>query len=172
LESIQSQEEFLRKTVIGTNVTLGEVNSYNLKRGIDLISENKYSFIKMHVIGVFKLLYGPNRGELLHTFTDSGRNKIPKLLWTIIFSTYFGLTFIISTLGIIGSLKYFFTNDIFKIISVTIFVFIALSSSSLAYGRFRTPISAFLIFYAVLLIVDWNNKKSNFFKWTNFSKRI
>ena len=172
LEHIQSQEEYLRSIVIGTNATLGESNSYNFRRGIDLISENKYSFFKMHVIGVFKLLYGPNRAELFQIFTDSGRNEISKSLWVIICIFYYGLTFIISTLGIIGSLKYFNINDTFKIMSLTIFVFIALTSSSLAYGRFRTPISAFLIFYAVLLIFNFDKKKLNHFNFVNFSKGV
>ena len=172
LESIQTQEEILRRAVIGPKATLEEVNSYNLKRGIKLIYENKYSFIKMHLIGSFKLLYGPNRAELRQIFTDSGRNDIPESLWAVIFSIYFGLTFVISTLGVIGCLKYFFINDTFKLISLTIFVFIALTSSSLAYGRFRTPISALLIFYAVLFVINWKDKRPIFFKWHKFTKKF
>lgn len=172
LEFIQDQEALLRKSTLGTNATLQEIDSYNFKRGIKLIFENKLSFIEMHVMGVLKLLYGPNKAELLQLSTDSGRIKISKLLWAIIFSFYLCLTFIISTLGMIGSVKYFLVNETFKLMSTTIFVFILFTSGSLAYGRFRTPISAFLIFYAVLLIVDWKNKKTKYFKWSNFIQRI
>jgi hypothetical protein len=172
LEFIQDQEALLRESTLGTNATLKEIDSYNFKRGFELIFENKLSFIEMHVTGVIKLLYGPNKAELLQLSTDSGRVKIPKLLWAVVFSFYLCFTFIISTLGIIGSLKYFLVHESFKLMSITIFVFILFTSGSLSYGRFRTPISAFLIFFAALLIVDWKNKKTNYFKWANFSQRI
>ena len=126
----------------------------------------------MHFIGIFKVLYGPNMAEIFQIVTDDGKNQISKYLWRFILCISLIVTFIFSTLGIIGAIKYFSSSDYFKFLTLSVFVFIGMSSSALAYARFRTPISAFLILYGVLLISDLTNRRVVFKSWLGYRLRI
>lgn len=152
-QEIQKEESKLRDIALGKNPTFKESNDYNRTRGLELISENKYAFLKLHVVGAFKVLYGPNKSELEQMFSDEGRLNLTKIQSTMILYSSMLITFIISSFGIFGAFLYFQKNYIFKLMSLTILSFLILSSGGSAYGRFRTPISALLVIFASLVIL-------------------
>lgn len=156
-QEIQKEESELKHIALGENPTLKESNNYHRTRGLELILENKYSFLKLHIVGVFKVLYGPNKLELEQIFSDEGRLNLTKIQSTIILYSSIVMTFIISSLGIFGAFLYFRKNYIYRLMSLTILSFLILSSGGSAYGRFRTPISALLVIFASLVLIRLQN---------------
>jgi hypothetical protein len=154
LDVIQNAERKRSAKIIGENPTLQLRDSYNQKRAIELITENKFSFIKMHSIGVAKILFGPNRYEIIAIFSDTGRITLPKWLMQALVGISLSITILISTLGMIGAFIYLKRGASFKLISITIFSFLVISSGPQAYGRFRVPIAALLIIFAALVITE------------------
>ena len=65
----QSNENSLRNYKLGDNPTAYEIDHYNFNRGLELILENKISFIRLHIVGVVKILFGPNKFELNELFS-------------------------------------------------------------------------------------------------------
>lgn len=163
LQEIQIEEENLRKLILGNNPSFADSNYYNKSRGLELILSNKDSFLKLHIVGLFKVLYGPNKSEIIQIFSDEDRFSLTRIQRNLIINLSLLLTFIISTFGIIGAIIYFHKHEIFKLMSLTIFSFLILSSGGSAYGRFRTPISSLLVIYASMLIVRLNQKRKVFF---------
>ena len=150
------EEMKLRNEKLGSDPQLKEINTYNFKRGLELINMNRIAFAKMHTIGVLKVIYGPNRFELTEILSDKGRLNLSKIDIQIIYGVAFFVTFFISSLGLLSMFRIFASSDAAKFISVTILSFILISSSSIGYGRFRTPISALLI---VCIAVGFSNAK-------------
>jgi hypothetical protein len=139
------EEIKLRNEKLGYDQQLIDINNYNLKRGLELINTNRLAFAEMHTIGILKVVYGPNRFELTEILSDGKRLNLSKIDIQIIYGVAFFITFFISSLGLISMCRIFAYNDSTKLISITIITFILISSSSIGYGRFRTPISALLI---------------------------
>ena len=154
LMEVQNEESLIRQNMLEGDSSLKTYNKYNLDRAIDILTNNKMSFIKLHLIGVLKVLYGPNRSELLQIISDSGRNSPPVWLSQLILIFAFLITILISTLGIIGMTRYFFRNDDFKFIACLILSFLLISGGAQAYGRFRAPISVFLTIFAAIQLND------------------
>ncbi len=154
LDLIQNAERKRSAEIIGENPTLQLRDSYNQKRAIELITENKFSFIKMHIIGVAKILFGPNRYEIIAIFSDTGRIVLPKWLMQVLVGISFFITILVSVLGMIGTLRYLKNGASFKLISITILSFLVISSGPQAYGRFRVPIAALLIIFAALVVTE------------------
>jgi hypothetical protein len=154
LDLIQIAERKRSVETIGENPTLQLRDSYNQKRAIELITENKFSFIKMHVIGTAKILFGPNRYEIIAIFSDTGRIALPKWFVQVLVGISLSITILISGLGMIGAFIYFKRGANFKLISITILSFLLISSGPQAYGRFRVPIAALLIIFAALVVAE------------------
>ena len=166
LQNVQSQESARKTLKIGINPPLKESDQYNFDRGIDLVMQNKRSFVILHSYGMVKMLFGPNIYELIQIFSDSGRIKIvnelkfPILIVTLIF------TVLVSLSGLVGSMVYFRNSFEFRVLFIIILVFLIGSSGPQTYGRFRAPISAFLAFFAVLIF----NKTWLYFQSKNYHK--
>jgi hypothetical protein len=129
----------------GGDSQLKEINSYNFQRGLELINQNRMAFIEMHITGTLKVLYGPNRSPLTEILSDAGRIKLNNISTQIILGTAFFVTFLISSLSIISVFRIFTLSDSAKFIAITIMSFVLISSSSIGYGRFRTPVSALMV---------------------------
>lgn len=151
LMTTQNDEKRLRTYKLGENPTPRELDGYNLNRGFELILENKASFIKLHVIGVGKILFGPNKYEI---------NELFKAIHPIFSSTYMKpllnssillITFLISFFGFIGAC-YFLKFEETKFLSVTFFTYLIFAGGASAYGRFRVPIAPILIIFAALFV--------------------
>lgn len=151
LMTTQNDEKRLRTYKLGENPTPHELDNYNLNRGLELILENKASFVKLHVIGVGKILFGPNKYEI---------NELFKAMHPIFSSTYMKpllnfsillITFLISFFGFIGAC-YFLKFEETKFLSVTLFVYLIFAGGASAYGRFRVPIAPILIIFAALFV--------------------
>jgi len=154
LDLIQNAERERSAEIIGENPTHQLRDSYNQKRAIELITENKLSFIKMHIIGMAKILFGPNRYEIIAIFSDTGRIALPKWLMQVLVGISLSITILISVLGMTGVLIYLNKGASFKLISITILSFLVISSGPQAYGRFRVPIAALLIIFAALVVTE------------------
>jgi hypothetical protein len=154
LIEVQNEESLIRQKMLEGDPSLKTYNKYNFDRAIEILINNKMSFIKLHLIGVLKVLYGPNRSEILQVINDSGRISSPVWLSHLILFLAFLVTILISTLGIIGMARYFFRNDDFKFIACLILSFLLISGGAQAYGRFRAPISVFLAIFAAIQLND------------------
>jgi len=162
LVSVQKEEVDLREQKIGRVATIKEINDYNFKRSLELIRDNKISFVFMHVLGTFKVLFGPNRAELNQILSDSGRISTWPVAQLFLISFSLLLAVLIGTLGLIGAIRYFHKNDFYRFMTLTIFMSLAISGSALAYGRFRAPISAFLIILSSIIINEYSTKFLSF----------
>ena len=154
LKSIQQTEDLRKINSIGVNPSLSIEDKYNGKRGFELILENKISFLSMHILGVGKILFGPNRYEVIELFGDSGRFNLGEIQKQLLVFISLLVTSIISLLGLFGSIKYINRNSTFKLASVTLFILLLISGGPQSYGRFRTPISPILVMYAVIIFYD------------------
>jgi hypothetical protein len=168
LLSVQKQEYDLRNFVLNSKPSLSDIDNYNLHRGLELISGNKLSFIKLHFIGTAKILFGPNKAEIL-SFINLNSNQSPWITTqeVIILISQFS-TLIISSLGLIGALYFLIKNSEIRFLSIFMLVYLLFSSGASAYGRFRTPISPILVFFACSLI--WTILKSKQDKSSAFKK--
>jgi hypothetical protein len=154
LEDIQEREKIKRSWQLGNERNIYLENQYNKTRAIELISENKISFIKLHLSGAARVLFGPNRFELLHIFSGEGKLFLSTQAKYFIVSVSLLLTFLISFLGLIGSLKFFSKGEVFQTMSLVLYTMLFLSGGAQAYGRFRVPISAILIIYSSMILSE------------------
>jgi hypothetical protein len=154
LMEVQIEESAIRENMLKGDPSLKTYNKYNFDRAVEILTNNKISFIKLHLIGIVKVLYGPNKSEILQIISDSGRVSPPIWLDQIILILAFSITTFISTFGVIGMMRYFFRNDDFKFIGCLILSFLLISGGAQAYGRFRAPISVFLTIFAAIQIKD------------------
>ena len=165
LASIQSEEQKLRIDKIGEFADFHTTDSYNFKRGLELILDNKVSFLKIHLLGVNKVLFGPNRSEISQLLSDSGRIKVSSVTESLILFLSILITGFIAIFGLLGMLIYFTKSVEFKFILIMFTVFLLGSSGPQAYGRFRVPVSGILVIFAVLAINwTWNKRKKYNFK--------
>ena len=164
-EIVATRESTLRDSVLGPNPNIADVNSYNQSRAWELISQNKIAFIKLNAIGIAKILLSPNRLEVDRITSDEGRIKYPDIIKFIFSMLAFISTFSISTLGIIGAIIYFRKKFEYKLLSITLIIFLLFASGANAYGRYRAPIAPILALYSGLIIVEFYNfiklKRSN-----------
>jgi hypothetical protein len=108
------------------------------------------------------VLFGPNRAELNQILSDSGRISTWPVAQLFLISFSLLLAVLIGTLGLIGAIRYFHKNDFYRFMTLTIFMSLAISGSALAYGRFRAPISAFLIILSSIIINEYSTKFLSF----------
>ena len=146
------KEDERRQDILGKAPTIKSVNDYNLNRGLDLILDNKVGFFKLHFVGVIKVLFGPNRSEIFQIITDDNRIIMGKTTKYLILAMFFTINSLIVFFGLLGFFKYFFLNNFTKVSCLTIITLTIISSSALAYGRFRTPMSPFFIIFACLFL--------------------
>jgi 4-amino-4-deoxy-L-arabinose transferase-like glycosyltransferase len=156
LESVQNSELARRLDYLGNVPDTAEINSYNFSRGIKLIQENPMSLIQTHLEGLGKLLFGPGRefnSEVLRNLPDIFLNfQNPILILSLIF--LLGL-YVSGALGI-EALR---SND--RVILLTLLAIliplIAVSSGSIAYSRFRTPLSPIICLLSAVGISHMGN---------------
>ncbi len=152
LKDIQDQERERLSSIMGTEKNYEFQDSYNRSRALEIIEENKISFVKMHFIGIAKILYGPNRFELIDILSDRERITLNNNIKNIVVGTSLFTTILISTLGFIGSIRFFSYGPVFKFMTLLLIVMLGLSGGPQAYGRFRVPISVILVIYASIFI--------------------
>jgi hypothetical protein len=151
LSVTQSNESNLRNYKLGENPTVYAIDKYNFNRGLELILENKISFIRLHLVGVAKILFGPNKFELNELFSaispafESGFLKNLVIIFSLL------ATLFISFLGFVSA-GYFLKYKKTRFLSVFFFVYLIFTSGANAYVRFRVPIAPILIIFASLFI--------------------
>lgn len=161
LANIQSEELKLRIQALGDFPDPNTRDSYNFKRGLELILDNKVSFLKIHLLGVIKILFGPNKFEISQLLSDSERIKVSSVAEYLMLILAILTTGFIAIFGLLGMLIYFTKSVESKFIVIIFTVFLLGSSGPQAYGRFRAPISGFLVIFAVLAINwIWNMRKN------------
>ena len=148
----QKEELQLREQVIGSEVTLNKTDSYSFERGIQLITENFDGFVKMHFLGMLKIVYGPNQGEAIRFLTAGERVRADSDLEKLLVTSMFILTFLIGTTSIFALLYFIFVKGIGSWIAQLTIIFMIFSSGSQAYGRFRAPIAVFMVVLSVGLV--------------------
>lgn len=161
LQESQKEELLLRVESVGVNATFREIDSYSFDRGIELIKDNFGSFLKLHIIGTLKMLYGPNQGEAIRLISDGNRVKAESNLEKLVIATFFFFAFILGTMSIFAMLYFIFSKGVSQWIALLTIFFIMFSSGSQAYGRFRAPIAVFMIVLSINLIATLRqrNKK-------------
>jgi len=160
----QSNENSLRNYKLGDNPTVYEIDNYNFNRGLELILENKISFIRLHIVGVAKILFGPNKFELNELFSAISPIFESRFLEYLVVIFSLLTTLFISFFGFVGA-GYFFKYKETQFLSVFLFVYLIFTSGANAYGRFRAPIAPILIIFASLFVNHiyrtWKQIKSN-----------
>jgi hypothetical protein len=151
LSVTQSNESNLRSYKLGENPTVYAIDKYNFNRGLELILENKSSFIKLHLVGVAKILFGPNKFELNELFGAISPNFESGFLKYLVFIFSLLTTLFISFLGF-ASAGFFIRCKETRFLSVFLFVYLIVTSGANAYGRFRAPIAPILIIFTSLFI--------------------
>ena len=123
---------------LGENYSLADEQKYRIVRGFQLIFQYPLGFLVMHMKGIFQILLGPCRGELVLFLSDGQRvqpsSNVEKA--AIMLSTT--LTLLIFIFAIIGM------GDLIKQSKFLVLVFFVLlfaSSGYQAYGRFRAPLA-------------------------------
>ena len=147
----QSNESNLRNYKLGENPTEYAIDKYNFNRGLELILENKGSFIRLHLVGVAKIHFGPNKFELNDLFgaiNPTFESGFLKYL-VVVFSLF--TTLFISFTGFVSA-GYFIKYKETRFLSVFLFVYLIFTSGANAYGRFRAPIAPILIIFTSLFI--------------------
>jgi hypothetical protein len=147
----QEEEKQIREFNIGLSPSIGVTNTYNGNRGVQLILENKLSFLKLNSTGIIKNLYGPNRFEINQLLSDEGRIFKNQPITNIVLGLSFVITFLISTAGVLGLILLSRKTESSKFIAILVSLLILFASGAGAYGRFRVPVAAFLSIYAILL---------------------
>jgi hypothetical protein len=159
LSVTQSNESNLRNYKLGENPTVYAIDKYNFNRGLELILENKISFIRLHLVGIAKILFGPNKFELNELFSaisstfESGFLKYLIVIFSLL------TTLFISFLGFVSA-GYFLKYKETRFLSVFLFVYLIFTSGANAYGRFRVPIAPILIIFTSLFINEIYKKGS------------
>lgn len=161
LKVSQKQELLLRDKKVGVNATLSEIDSYSFKRGIELIKENFGSFLKLHGIGILKILFGPNQGETIRFISDGNRVKAESDIERILVATFSLFAFILGTVSICAITYFLFSNGIGRWIASISIIFIIFSSGSQAYGRFRAPLAVFMIVLCINLFASLSERRRN-----------
>jgi hypothetical protein len=159
LSITQSEESILRNYKLGENPTVYAIDKYNFNRGLELILENKISFIKLHLVGVAKILFGPNKFELNELFSALSPTFESRFLKYLVVVFSLLTTFFISFLGFVSA-GYFLKNKETRFLSVFLFIYLIFTSGANAYGRFRVPIAPILIIFTFLFINEIYKKRS------------
>ena len=165
LESVAGREVALRDETLGEEQSFAKIDAYNQRRGLDLIAQNKLSFLKLNLKGVIKLHYSPNRLELGEISSDEGRVNYSSTVENGFVILSLVITFIITTFGVIGALFYFRKGFEYKLLTTTVAVFVLFASGANAYGRFRVPIAPILSIFSALILVE-------FYKCLKYKHRI
>lgn len=158
LESVHQSETSLLLEKIGSNHTLEQETSYRVRRGIYLIATNFPSFIKMHLIGTYKLLFGPSQGEFISFVSNAQRTRqgnLIELFSIVVFASIAIFIVVFAYLGLASSRTLHL-----RIILILIFCMIGTSSGIQAYARFRTPIAPMLCLLAAVGIRELRRKLS------------
>jgi hypothetical protein len=158
LSAIQSDESNLRNYKLGENPTVYAIDDYNFNRGLELILENKISFIRLHLVGVAKILFGPNKFELNELFSAISSTFESGFLKYLIVFFSLTTTLFISFLGFISAV-YFLKYKETRFLSVFLFAYLIFTSGANAYGRFRVPIAPILIIFTSLFINEIYKKR-------------
>lgn len=154
----QNSEFNLRSYTLGENPSADATDKYNFSRGLELILENKTSFIRLHLVGIAKILFGPNRFELKELFSAISPSFESGFLDNLVVIFSLLITLFISFLGFISAI-YFFKHKDTRFLSVFLFVYLIFTSGANAYGRFRVPIAPILIIFTSLLINEVYKKR-------------
>ena len=153
LSVTQNNESNLRSFILGENPTAYAIDKYNFSRGFELILENKTSFIRLHIIGVARILFGPNKFELNELFSAISPSFESGFLDYLVVVSSLLITLFISFLGSIGAI-YFFKRKETRFLSVFLFIYLIFTSGANAYGRFRAPVAPILIIFTSLFIIE------------------
>lgn len=164
LSITQNNESNLRSYTLGKNPTAYAIDQYNFGRGLELILENKTSFIRLHLVGIIKILFGPNKFELNELFSAISPSFESGFLDYLVVILSLLITLFISFLGFTSAI-YFFKYKETRFLPVFLFVNLIFTSGANAYGRFRVPIAPILIICASLFINEvYKKKHSNYNK--------
>jgi hypothetical protein len=156
---IQNDEYELQKSVLGETPTAFAIDRYNFNRGIELILDNKISLIRLHLVGVPKILFGPNKFELNQLFSAISPTFESGLLNYLVEISSLLITFFISLFGFVGAC-FLIKHKETRFLSMFLFVYLLFTSGANAYGRFRAPIAPILIIFTTLFIYEVYKKRN------------
>jgi len=144
LEITQANEVRIQSVLIGNSPTIGELYKYDNDRGFELIRQYPIAFLKMHVYGAFRVIFGPGKSSI-HMLLSNGlgiRDSKVELGIAIIF--FLLLIFIVGT-SLISIPFIWRSNRTFALLSLVIIgSLLAVSSGSVGYSRFRVPLAPIL----------------------------
>ncbi len=163
LELVQDQESLRREIFLHGESGVSQINSYNLERGVELITEYPMDLIHTHVIGVFKLFFGPGREFVNQVFSVLPYRFLEAvqigLVLTILFLVVLNCYALIGTVSLLAV-----RPGLLGVISVLLIPLIIVSSGSIAYSRFRSPIAPIICLMAAIGF-------SRFLRWLVASRR-
>jgi 4-amino-4-deoxy-L-arabinose transferase-like glycosyltransferase len=156
LEQVHKVESERLIETLGPNSSLGDEQRYRYIRGLTLIAQNFPWFIRMHLEGSVRVLFGPAQGELIQFLSGGKRSHATYwfekayLLAAIAFST------VLFVLFIFGLRKLTFSTRLIALVGLSLLV---VSSGVGAYGRFRVPLAPTLCVLAATSLNQLVSKK-------------
>ncbi len=142
LLSVQSDEMNLEIAAMTEGATIGSKVQYENSKGLDLIMKYPASWIKLHIIGVGKILFGPSLAT-----TKKISESFQKPMNTLVEAMILTMSIISAILLSFGTLLWLMSSIRRKNLNYCSFIFLvflfmlAASSAANAYSRFRAPLS-------------------------------
>lgn len=171
LYEVQKQELSLRNKTLRNTSKINSVDSYSYSRGIDLILDHTQGFLEMHIIGAFKILFGPNQGDAIRFLSNGERIKAETNTEKILLLGMITLTFFIGVTGFWSVTARMFSNSALGEISRLILLFLVTSGGAQAYGRFRAPLAAFLVIFSMIFLAKILENKTKPYLYLNPFRR-
>lgn len=140
LQESQKIELKLESEELQNDSSIESVVDYRISRGIRLILENPLGFVKLHLEGVIKILYGPGAANITKfTSQNSFTSKLSdELIVLSILIRFLTTTLLFVSLFLSFKNRIFLPIQMFAIIS---WLLILISSGGAnAYSRFRVPL--------------------------------
>jgi len=162
LYEVQRQELGLRNETLRNTSDINSIDSYSQSRGIELIANHAKGFLEMHIIGILKILFGPNQGEAIRFLSNGERTKAETNAEKILLLGMVILTFLIGLFGLLSASTTLFSNSALGEISRLILLFLVASGGAQAYGRFRAPLAAFLVISSIIFLAKILENRSKF----------
>ena len=153
LDQAQKIESDLLISSLGASPTIAEISKYQERRAIEIILNNKISIIKLHLIGVAKLMLGPGQGEFIKAISKGERTSAKNFLEISLIYFMALITFISFVFFVIGLARFFnlkTKNDFLWFLVIVFFIFLLGSSGAQAYARFRVPLNPMISMFAAL----------------------
>ncbi len=155
IDKVHESEAKLMEREVGKTPSISQEASYRTDRGITLIRENVFYFILMHIVGVFKILFGPGQGEFVFFISNGQQSSATNLWQRLLVAIFASITISIVILSSYGVVTIFRKAQAHTFLVPILFVALNLifSSGFQAYSRFRVPIAPLICIFASIGLV-------------------